>query len=481
MKIRNLIQRKSLAFYTLALASILILSCTTDDQPPIADAIATCNDGIRNQGEQGVDCGGPNCQPCPDEIATCNDGIQNGDETGVDIGGSCAEIITISGEITTDTTWTANNIYLLAGKVVVGDGITLTIEPGTIIKGKPGSGSLASALIVQRGAKLMAKGTADKPIIFTAEADNIGVGQKSGTNLDETQRGLWGGVIVLGRASGSFKGDVSEVQIEGIPADDTYGLYGPGDSLNDDDNSGVLQYISIRHGGALIGEGNEINGLTLGSVGRGTLIDHIEVVANVDDGIEFFGGTVDATNLLIWAQGDDAIDIDQAYSGTVDNVVVIQGENSDHAFEIDGPEGSLEGSFTLKNATIVGSPSASDGEYADYRSNAMGTTSNIYAYGFPEGKDVELDANDVAKNFLDGKLVFEAWQVVGFDHSIFSEKVKKDESGNDLETTIIKDPSFTDRAATWTSKVEKGSQTVGADTSVFGWTFYAISLGAAAF
>ncbi|MDX1327974.1 MAG: hypothetical protein R3299_09720, partial [Arenibacter sp.] len=247
MKIRNLIQRKSLAFYTLALASILILSCTTDDQPPIADAIATCNDGIRNQGEQGVDCGGPNCQPCPDEIATCNDGIQNGDETGVDIGGSCAEIITISGEITTDTTWTANNIYLLAGKVVVGDGITLTIEPGTIIKGKPGSGSLASALIVQRGAKLMAKGTADKPIIFTAEADNIGVGQKSGTNLDETQRGLWGGVIVLGRASGSFKGDVSEVQIEGIPADDTYGLYGPGDSLNDDDNSGVLQYISIRH------------------------------------------------------------------------------------------------------------------------------------------------------------------------------------------------------------------------------------------
>lgn len=481
MNLRKLFKSKQMLFVAIALTSITITSCTNDDEPPVSDAIATCNDGIRNQGEKEIDCGGPNCQPCPDEIATCNDGIQNGDETGIDKGGSCAEIITISGELTEDTKWTANNLYLLAGKVVVGAGKTLTIEPGTIIKGMPGSGSLASALIVQRGATILAKGTADDPIIFTAEADNIGVGQKSGTNLDESQRGLWGGIIVLGRASGSFKGDVSEVQIEGIPADDTYGLYGPGDALNDNDNSGVLQYISIRHGGALIGEGNEINGLTLGSVGSGTLIDHIEIVANVDDGVEFFGGTVNASNLLVWAQGDDALDIDQAYSGTIDNAVVILGEASDHAFEIDGPEGSLEGSFTLKNTTIIGSATAADGEYADYRSNAMGTTSNIYAYGFPENKDVELDANDVAQNFLDGKLIFDAWQVVGFNNGIFSEKVKKDATGNDTESKIILDPSFTERAATWTTQVEKGAQTVGADTSVFNWTFYAISKGTAAF
>ncbi|GGW47223.1 hypothetical protein [Arenibacter certesii] len=481
MNLRKLFPSREMLLSAMAFTTILITSCSNDDEPPISDAIATCNDGIRNQGEKDIDCGGPNCQPCIDEIATCNDGIQNGNETGIDIGGSCAEIITISGEISEDTTWTANNIYLLAGKVVVGVGNTLTIEPGTIVKGKPGSGSLASALIVQRGATIMAKGTAEKPIIFTAEADNIGVGQKSGTNLDETQRGLWGGIIVLGRASGSFKGDVSELQIEGIPADDTYGLYGPGDALNDSDNSGILKYISIRHGGALIGEGNEINGLTLGSVGSGTLIDHIEIVGNVDDGIEFFGGTVNATNLLVWAQGDDAIDIDQAYSGTIDNAVVILEEASDHAFEIDGPEGSLEGSFTLKNATIIGSATASDGEYADYRSNAMGTTSHIYAYGFPEGKDVELDANDVAQNFLDGKLIFKAWEVVGFDNSIFAEKVKKDANGNDVQSKLILDPSFTERAASWTTKVEKGAQTVGADTSVFSWTFYSLSKGAAAF
>lgn len=477
MNLKKLIQSKQLLFSIIAMTALLVASCSNDDEPPVAEPIATCNDGIRNQGEKEIDCGGPNCQPCTTAVATCNDGIQNGDETGIDIGGSCSDIITVSGLISEDTTWTAKNIYLLAGKVVVGVGKTLTIEPGTIIKGKSGSGSLASALIVQRGATIMAEGTAENPIIFTAEADNIGVGQKSGTNLNETHRGLWGGLIVLGRATGSFKGDVTEVQIEGIPADDTYGLYGPGDALNDEDNSGVLRYISIRHGGALIGEGNEINGLTLGSVGSGTTIDHIEIVANVDDGIEFFGGTVNATNLLVWAQGDDALDIDQAYSGTIDNAVVISGEASDHAFEIDGPEGSIEGSFTLKNATIIGSATASDGEYADYRSNAMGTTSNIYAYGFQNGKDVELDANDVAQNFLDGKLIFEAWEIVGYDNSIFSEKVN---SGNN-ESPIILNPTFTERAATWTTKVEKGAQTVGADTSVFTWTFYVTKLGANAF
>tara|TARA_R110000868_G_scaffold140690_2_gene356630 strand:- start:22102 stop:23544 length:1443 start_codon:yes stop_codon:yes gene_type:complete len=477
MKPKNSVEMKKLLLSALAIGALAFTSCSNDDEPPIAEVVATCNDGIRNQGETEVDCGGPNCQPCTVATATCEDGIQNGDETGIDIGGSCAEIITVSGEISTDTTWSADNIYLLAGKVVIGVGKTLTIEPGTIIKGKPGSGSLASALIVQRGSTIMANGTPEKPIIFTAEADNIGVGQSAGTNLDHNQRGLWGGLVVLGRATGSFKGDVTQVQIEGIPADDTFGLYGPGDALNDADNSGELEYISIRHGGALIGEGNEINGLTLGSVGSGTKIENIEVVANVDDGIEFFGGTVSPKNLLVWGQGDDALDIDQAYSGTIDNAVVISGEASDHAFEIDGPEGSITGSFTLQNVTIFGSATAADGEYADYRSNAMGTTKNIYAIGFQDGKDIELDANDVAQNFLDGKLTFEAWQVVGFNNSIFAEKVKKDDAGNDVESKIILNPTFTERAADWTTQVTAGAQTVGADLTVFSWTYASAKAG----
>ncbi|MGB2198053.1 MAG: hypothetical protein ACPH08_05265, partial [Flavobacteriaceae bacterium] len=308
------------------------------------------------------------------------------DDNGSTIGPSEPTVVSVSGSITSNTTWTSSNIYQLNQKVVVQDGATLTIEPGTIIKGSSGTGSLASALVIARGGKLMAEGTATEPIIFTSAADNIALGQTMGTNLDQNDRGLWGGLIVLGNAPCSFSGDVDALQIEGIPAEDTWGLYGGNDS---EDNSGVIKYVSIRHGGALIGEGNEINGLTLGGVGTGTEIDHVEVVANVDDGIEFFGGTVHASNLLVWAQGDDAIDIDQAYSGTIDNVVVHLGDASDHAFEVDGPEGTAAGSFTLQNASIFGNSITENGEYADYRKAATGATNNVFASGFPAGKDVE--------------------------------------------------------------------------------------------
>lgn len=429
---------------------------------------ASCFNGIKDGTETGVDCGGPDCGPC----ATCDDGIKNGQETGIDCGGPdcepCTGLVTKSGQITADETWNSNNVYILAGKVVVEDGITLTIEPGTIVKGQKGTGSLASALIVARGGKIMAEGTSESPIIFTSIDDNIQVGQKAGTNLNESNNGLWGGVLILGYAKGSFKGDVTEVQIEGIPAGDTFGLYGGDD---DDDNSGVFKYVSIRHGGALIGEGNEINGLTLGAVGRNTVIDNVEVVANFDDGVEFFGGTVNASNLIVWAQGDDGLDIDQAYAGTVTNSLVVLGEISDHAFEIDGPEGAYQAQFTISNTTIIGNEVTPGGEYADYRSKALGATNNIYAYGFKESSDVELDNNGVSQNFLDGKLTFSGWEVVGFDNSIFAEKVAKDQDGNETESKIILNPDFTERAATWTTEVMQGSQTVGADLSQFNWTY----------
>jgi hypothetical protein len=366
--------------------------------------------------------------------------------------------VSVSGMISESTTWTNDNIYVLNQKVVVPSGVVLTIQAGTIIKGTEGTGSLASALIVAQGGKLNAVGTATEPIIFTSINDNIEIGQTAGTNLNETNSGLWGGLIVLGYAPSSFSGDVEVVQIEGIPADDTFGLYGGTDAS---DNSGVYQYISIRHGGALIGEGNEINGLTLGGVGSGTIIENIEVVANVDDGIEFFGGTVNASNLLVWAQGDDALDIDQAYSGTIDNAVVILGANSDHAFEIDGPEGTTTGSFTLKNATIVGNSVTENGEYADYRSGATGRTENIYAYGFKDSSDVELDNDGVATNYNDGLLTFGAWEIVlpaGVSEvtDIFINKAASVEVNGFGSTATA---------------VAQGAGTVGATTSLLSWTY----------
>ena len=384
-------------------------------------------------------------------------------------------VIAVTGAIAVNTTWTNDNIYELNQKVVVQDGVTLTIEAGTIIKGKPGTGSLASALIIARGGKINAEGTSTNPIIFTSSSDNIDAGQTAGTNLNESNRGLWGGLIILGHAPCSFKGDLTEVQIEGIPADDTFGLYG---GTIADDDSGILRYVSIRHGGALIGEGNEINGLTLGGVGNKTVIDNIEVVANVDDGIEFFGGTVNATNLLVWAQGDDGLDIDQAYSGTIDNAVVILGDASDHALEIDGREGTATGSFTLTNVTLMGNLNTSNGEYADFRSKATGTVSNVYAKGFKDNSDVELDNNAVSQNFLDGLITFSNWEIAGFDNSVFLEKVgcaqncdDTDETNDIPEDKIILAPTFTERAANWTTQVTDGAQTVGATTSNLNWTY----------
>lgn len=366
-------------------------------------------------------------------------------------------IINKTGGITSDETWTPDNIYVLNNKVVVEAGTTLTIEPGTIVKASTGSGSLSSALIVARGGTIDAEGTPDQPIIFTSVEDNISVGETAGTNLDQNDRNLWGGVILLGNAPCSFEGDVDELQIEGIPASDTFGLYGGNDPS---DSSGILKYVSIRHGGTLIGEGNEINGLTLGGVGNGTTLDQIEVVANLDDGIEFFGGTVDATNLFVWAVGDDSIDIDQSYSGTIDNTMIVLGDISDHAFEIDGPEGTFKDEFTLRNATLVGNMNTDGGEYTDFRSGARGLVENVYARGFKPSSDVEIDDDTSANNYLNGELSLANWEFV-----LPSGVSSAAELFNN--TTDVNLPGFGDEG----SAVSEGGQTVGADTSVFSWTY----------
>ena len=384
---------------------------------------------------------------------------------------------TLEGNITENKTLDASKIWLIKGRVSVIDGTTLTIPAGTIIKAASGTGADASTLIVARGGKMIANGTADNPIIMTAAADNIQVGgtyPESGPALKVDTRGLWGGLLILGKAPCSFKSDVTELQIEGIPTSDTNGLYGGSVA---DDNSGSFQYISIRHGGAEIGEGNEINGLTLGGVGSGTTINQIEVVGNVDDGIEFFGGTVKATNLLVWGQGDDAIDIDQGYAGTIDGALVVLTAASDHGFEIDGPEGSAPGRFTLKNATVIGATDdcdaeGVDGEMADFRKGATGDILNILFKDFAGGKDVELDASADASTYTAGTLTFVNIDIL---HPL-------DGNGNvcsDVESVdkIFDDKSdestFETDASTFAEIVTVQKEGNGlSDDSTFSWTFY---------
>lgn len=353
----------------------------------------------------------------------------------------------ISSNITTNTTWKTGNTYILASRVTVTAGNTLTIEPGVIVKGQAGTGANATALIIARGAKINAAGTAEKPIIFTSVADEIKPGEIKSPNLEPTLSGLWGGLIVLGNAPVSA---VSEsVQIEGIPASDQNGLYG---GTNAADNSGVIKYVSIRHGGANIGEGNEINGLTLGGVGSGTVIENIEVVANQDDGIEWFGGTVSVKNALVWNAGDDALDTDQAWSGTLDNFIVICGE-TDHSLEIDGPEGALLAGHTVKNGSIKGSSVA---ELGDFRASARGTFENIYFFNFPSpatsgGRgDFSLSSgSDVT--FANGDLKF-----------------------NNLEITLVTGTTLTEVFRNGTSVHAKAvtTRTTGATVAAFnGWSY----------
>jgi hypothetical protein len=266
-------------------------------------------------------------------LSSC--GEEEGENGNGDGNTTGAPIVSKAGEITADETWTADNIYRLEGRVTVVSGTELTIEPGTIIKGAPGAGQFSSALLVARGATINAAGTADRPIIFTSVADDIQPGEINSPNLDPNNNGLWGGVIICGNAP--ISASANEIQIEGIPTSDANGLYGGNDEA---DNSGVFTYVSIRHGGTNIGAGNEINGLSLGGVGSGTTINNIEIVANQDDGIEWYGGNVSITNALVWNSGDDALDTDQDWIGSCENFVIVTPRGGS-AFELDGPEGQL--------------------------------------------------------------------------------------------------------------------------------------------
>ncbi|MBK7130230.1 MAG: hypothetical protein IPM74_16310 [Crocinitomicaceae bacterium] len=297
----------------------------------------------------------------------------------------------VSSNITTNTTWETGKIYVLTTRVAVTSGATLTIEPGVIVKGEAGTGANATALIIAKGADINAVGTATQPIIFTSIADEIQPGQIASPNLSNDLDGLWGGLLILGNAP--ISADAESVQIEGIPVSDANGLYGGTDGT---DNSGTLKYISIRHGGTNIGEGNEINGLTLGGVGSGTTIEYVEVIANQDDGVEFFGGTVNVSNLLVWNVGDDAIDTDQSWAGTLNNFIVINA--GDECFELDGPEGAMAAKHTITNGSIYAG--AADG-LVDLDANSYVDMDNIYFFGLTVGQDFDQLPVDYTCTFTD--------------------------------------------------------------------------------
>lgn len=299
------------------------------------------------------------------------DDDSNGDTDCDDVACDCTGSRTLSGNITSDMTMYKDTTYILSGRVVVTNNAVLTINAGTIIKADATGGENATALVIDRNAKIKANGSPTEPIIFTSVSDDIEPGQLSGSVLDQQDRELWGGLIILGNApvseDGQYSADGALGLIEGIPT--SANLFYGGSASND--NSGNLNYVSIRHSGVALGGDNEIQGLTLAGVGSGTTISHIEIVASNDDGIEIFGGTVDINNIVVGWQKDDAFDIDQNYSGTITNLVGIAAadtRSSDPAmFELDGPEVSGVndgGQFTFANGVFF---NENDGDiYAIY-------------------------------------------------------------------------------------------------------------------
>ena len=297
--------------------------------------------------------------------------------------------------------WTSNNIYVLNGVVLVEEGATLTIEPGTTVQGELGNGNRASALVIGRGGKLFAEGTSARPIVFTSVLDD--------GSLTYQDRGLWGGVVVLGRATTNNPTTGGEKQIEGLnEIIGTRALYG---GTDDNDASGILRHVSIRHTGINVGDqaGNEIQGLTLGGVGRGTVIEYIESFASADDGFEFFGGTVDTKYLVSAFNEDDSFDWDEGFRGRGQFWFSLQAtDKGGRAGEFDG---ATNNEFytpyaipVLSNVTFIGpglgATTAGDGaEMIIFRDNSGG---KIYNSIFTEyqaasgGKAVTVE--DVADN-----------------------------------------------------------------------------------
>lgn len=233
-----------------------------------------------------------------------------------------------AGDITVNTTLTSDNVYLLDGWVYVKSGATLTIQAGTIIRGSKAN---KGAIIVEKGAKIIAEGTAANPIIFTS---NQSAGSRS--------YGDWGGIIVLGKAGVNKTDPV----VEGGPTS-TYG------GADDDDNSGILKYVRIEFPGVAFQPDKEINGLTMGGVGRGTQIDYIQVSYSGDDSYEWFGGTVNAKHLIAFRGWDDDFDTDYGYRGMVQFAVslrdpaVADAGSGSNSFESDNDAaGSTDTPFT---------------------------------------------------------------------------------------------------------------------------------------
>ena len=315
-------------------------------------------------------------------------------------------------------TLSSDTVYVLSGLVFVDSAATLTIEAGTIIKAEDGQDTEASGLVVTRDGKIYAEGTVDQPIIFTSVNDDLN------GNLGYDDRGEWAGIVLLGR---SVTNNSEVKSVEGVNEIDPIRARYGSETPDENHSSGVFKYVSIRHTGINVGSstGNEIQGLTCGAVGAGTVIEYIESYASGDDGFEFFGGTVNTKYLVSAFCSDDAFDWDQGFNGKHQFWFAIQGtDEAGRIAEMDGAGGNEQGSPyakpILSNVTFIGpgvssTPTGDGGQAMIFRDNTGGYYYNSIITdfnGFDGGLGLTVEdvdnsgekAEDSRKRFESGDL-----------------------------------------------------------------------------
>jgi len=314
---------------------------------------------------------------------------------------------TLTGNINTTTTLTSDKVWTLKGYVYVTDGAKLIIQPGTTIVSDVAE---KGALCIERGSQIIAEGTQSKPIVFT-----------SGRPEGQRSPGDWGGIVILGRAKTNRS---SEPTIEG-------GIGRPYGGTNDSDNSGVLRFVRIEYAGIAAMPNSEINALTLGGVGNGTILENIQTIYANDDAFEFFGGTVNGKNLYAFATADDDFDFDFGYTGMITNGVAkrdpqfVDSGDAGNGVECDNDgTGSAAQPYThpkLFNMILVGpntsSALANHNLGLRFRRATQFTMKNSVVWGWMKG-GLSLESNETAQFVKDGVSVFENNSVGTFNPTL---------------------------------------------------------------
>ncbi len=314
-----------------------------------------------------------------------------GADSGVTCPASPMEVHITADTITANTTWDCTRTYILDGATptFVMSPAVLTIGPGTVVRGSNPS----SAIIITRGARLEANGTAEQPIVFTS---NRPVGMR--------RAGDWGGVVMLGNArindSANMTGSTGTNQLEGLDSTDMRGRYGGGATPDDAASCGTLRYARIEFAGYTLSANNELNSLTLCACGSGTTIDYVQVHRGADDGVEIFGGTTNIRHIVSTQSDDDGLDWDQGWRGKGQFIVVqgpaMSGESDPSGIEADNdrdvPTSMPTSEPTLYNLTVLGpgnTVSIANNRAVVLRRGTAGRLVNALVGGFPvSGIDV---------------------------------------------------------------------------------------------